>query len=394
MGGPGVEHVHGIAVDAAGNVALTGLYTAADFGAGALPDPPPDERSAFVVVLDDQGRTRWSRSLGPLGAFDRVDLAFDPEGNVVVAGSFTAPVVDVGTGPLQRAGAQDAFVVKIDAAGRPLWSQRFGGPDFQRMAGLAVDPAGNVVLAGTFVDTGPDFGQGPLPAAGSGDVFVAEIDPSGNPRWSRSFGGPAADSASAVGVDGEGNVVVAGAFAGTIDFGQGPLHGTGSHDAFVAGLDQGGHPQWSRRFGSRDDADVTHLAMSPAGGVAFAGFGSSLASGDSYLAALDAAGRTLFVRQRGGTGAEPIAVDDAGRVLEVSASSPSFRLEVRAYARTGGFLWGSRFGGKLDAVLVAAIDHRSRAIVVAGALGSDPVDLGTGLLAPPDGAIFVAALPL
>jgi hypothetical protein len=397
VGGAGAHEVGGIAVDAAGNVALTGFYTAADFGAGPLPSPPPDEVSAFVLVLDEQGGTRWSRGIGPLGpmlgAVDMPHVAFDPEGNVVVAGSFTDPVVDLGTGPLQRVGVEDAFVAKIDSAGRPVWSRRFGGPDFQRTAGVAVDPAGNVVLAGTFVDTGPDFGQGPLPAAGSGDVFVAELDPSGNPRWSRSYGGPGADMASAVGADGEGNVLVAGAFAGLVDFGLGPLHGTGTYDLFVAALDRDGHPQWSRSFGSRDSKDITALAVSSAGHLAFAGHDSGSSSHGSYLAALDPAGRTLFTVDRRDTTADPIVLDEAGDLLSVGAPSRTGELTMTAYARTGTLLGGSRFGGKVTTPLVAVLARQARAIVVAGRGEADPVDLGTGPLPAADGEIVVAALP-
>jgi hypothetical protein len=66
---------------------------------------------------------------------------------------------------------------------------------------------------------------------------------------------------------------------------------------------------------------------------------------------------------------------------------------MTAHAQSGNLLWGSRFGGKVATSLVAVLDRRSRAILVAGRADADPIDLGTGPLPAADGEIFVAALP-
>jgi hypothetical protein len=51
-----------------------------------------------------------------------------------------------------------------------------------------MDGAGNVVIAGTFQGT-ENFGTGPLVSAGSWDIYVAKYSVSGAPVWSRRFGG-------------------------------------------------------------------------------------------------------------------------------------------------------------------------------------------------------------
>ncbi|WP_437553666.1 hypothetical protein WME97_19070 [Sorangium sp. So ce367] len=53
----------------------------------------------------------------------------------------------------------------------------------------------------------------------------------------------------ALAVDADGNILVTGGFDGTVDFGGGPLVGTGNIDAFVLKLDPVGNHLWSRRFG-------------------------------------------------------------------------------------------------------------------------------------------------
>ena len=57
-----------------------------------------------------------------------------------------------------------------------LWSKRFGDEDFQAGLAIFVDASENVIIAGVFKGT-VDFGGGVLTSAGSGDVFVAKFRP-------------------------------------------------------------------------------------------------------------------------------------------------------------------------------------------------------------------------
>jgi hypothetical protein len=60
--------------------------------------------------------------------------------------------------------------------GLTLWSRRFGGTSDDVGRAIAVDSGGNVVVTGYFEDTA-DFGNGPLPSAGSDDIFVVKLTP-------------------------------------------------------------------------------------------------------------------------------------------------------------------------------------------------------------------------
>jgi len=403
MGGAGDQAIREIAVDGAGNIAVLGTFDAsADFGAGTLHDPAGvGDEGTFVVLLDEDGKTRWSRAFGGLGQFGSVHVAFDPEGAVVLAGSFSTPALDFGLGLLPRTSDADVFVAKLDATGRALWSRRFGVRDYQSVAGVAVDPAGNVVIVGSFVDSDIDFGLGPLRSAGGSDVFVAQLDPGGDPRWNRSFGGAASDEATAVGMDGGGNIVVAGNFAGTVDFGLGPLHSAGGTDVFVLRLDADGRPSWSRRFGSRDTDLVGGLAVDPAGGIALTGpivgaidFGVSLVSagGTGYLTLLEPAGRVRWAHHTADWALPPPVFDGARNLFVVGVTHERGELYAAAYARAEAPLWRGPLGRVGAGTLAVAADRRSEAIVVAGDTSAPTIDLGTGALVGEDRDVFVARL--
>ena len=64
-----------------------------------------------------------------------------------VAGSFEGSI-DLGGGPLASAGGDDVFVAKLDPRGNHVWSKRSGDRQAQHGRALAVDPSGNLVLAG------------------------------------------------------------------------------------------------------------------------------------------------------------------------------------------------------------------------------------------------------
>ena len=93
-----------------------------------------------------------------------------------------------------------------------------------------------MILTGGIVG-GVDFGGGALsPPAAYGlqtDVFVVKLSPVGAYIWARRAGGPwPSDVGNAVATDLNGNVVVAGCFQTSADFGGGAMTSVGA-DAFV-----------------------------------------------------------------------------------------------------------------------------------------------------------------
>jgi CheY-like chemotaxis protein len=116
---------------------------------------------------------------------------------------------------------------------------------------VKTDNQGNVIVAGKFSGS-VNFGGTILTSRGGFDVFVCKYSASGTLLWVRSYGGNVDDTAQGVAVDSGGNVYVTGHFSGTVDFGGGPLTsagGIGYTDIFVAKYTANGAPVWSKRYG-------------------------------------------------------------------------------------------------------------------------------------------------
>jgi len=86
-------------------------------------------------------------------------------------------------------------------------------------AAFALDPSENVLLATTFAGT-VDFGGGPLVSAGVSDLAIAKLSPSGAFLWSKSFGasGASVSGITSLGATGTGGAALSVAIGGAVDF--------------------------------------------------------------------------------------------------------------------------------------------------------------------------------
>ena len=250
-----------VAVDASGDVFLSGTYTGtvnfdpSTTNANATFTSPLNGNDVFLAKYDPTGSLLWARDIaGTAGAIDEgYALAVDASGNVAAAGSFQNSAT-FGTTTLTAGGSFDSFVTKLNASGQFLWASATAGSGstVAQPAGLTFDGSGNVVATGLFSGT-VNFKTPASPvnltSAGSTDIFVQKLDPSGNVLWAESVGSLDVDQGSGVVTDASGNLYVTGTFAMTANFnpGSGPaanLTAGGFEDAFLLKLSPSGQFGW------------------------------------------------------------------------------------------------------------------------------------------------------
>lgn len=153
-----------------------------------------------------------------------------------------------------------------------LWSARLGDASTDGIRDLVVDGQGNVIVLGLFAG-GLDCGGESFVSGGAGhNLFVAKLDPQGEIQWCRHYPSAAAqDSYGGVAVDGNGNIVIAGHVSGSIDFGDGVMTATGA-DVFVAKLDPAGNLLWAELFGAAGDQISRGVAVDADGNVVVVGY--------------------------------------------------------------------------------------------------------------------------
>ncbi len=246
FGGPQGDRGYGVAVDGSGNVCLIGsIHSAVDFGGGPLAITGAVD--GFVAVFDPYGTHLWSGAASSTGLSAAHAVAMDAAGNVTVAGVFETSV-DLGGGEILGFGDQDLFVSHYTSDGEYVWSRGFGSVERDEIGAIAVDAAGNTIVTGNFRGAA-DFGGGVLTSDGSRDVFLAMYDPVGAHLWSQRFGDVGWESGRSLDTDAAGRILLAGSFTRTIDFGGGELGSVSGDDIFLAEFDTHGHHLWSESFG-------------------------------------------------------------------------------------------------------------------------------------------------
>src|SRR5207244_2972967 len=101
---------------------------------------------------------------------------------------------------LTIAGQTFAVTQAAAAAASSNWAMAIGGTGADMGYSVATDTNGNLIVAGYFSGT-VNFGSGALTSAGGQDIFVAKYSPSGTCLWAARFGGSGDDEALGVAVD-------------------------------------------------------------------------------------------------------------------------------------------------------------------------------------------------
>lgn len=326
FGGFGEDVVRELYVDPSGTCYTTGYFTdEANFAVSgsAVNLNSSGFYDVFVQKTDANGALQWARSFGSSESFEYgTGIIADASGNVYITGVFDQPTdfdPGAGTTVLSSNGAQDIFLVKLDASGNFVWAKNVGGSDYDESTALGVDATGNVYLSGYFNETA-DFDPGPgtfeFTGLGANDNFIAKYSTDGDLVWAKHYGSAEFEAALAMRVLANGTSYITGFYNGTVDFDPGtgvfemsavPMQNAG----YLLQLDTDGEFIMAKTIsGTGDvigydvevDADENiYLAGSFKGtvdldpGSGTATFTSSLDNG--YMVKLDASGNFLWGKQ-------------------------------------------------------------------------------------------------
>jgi Beta-propeller repeat len=160
LGTSGEDVARAVATDSSGNVYVTG-YTN-----GSLESTNAGSNDVFLSKYDSSGTLLWTRQQGTSADDFAFGVVTDSSGNVYLSG-YTAGALDGNT----SAGGNDLFAIKYDSSGTRQWTRQFGGTANDSPNAIALDPSGNLYLAGA---TGGGFGG--ASNAGNFDILLARLD--------------------------------------------------------------------------------------------------------------------------------------------------------------------------------------------------------------------------
>jgi hypothetical protein len=230
----------------------------------------------------------------------------------------------------------DAWLVRVDPMGIPLWSRGFTTTGFGRYFLLdAVELGSGAWVAAGVTST---IDQPPQSA------WVVRLSPDGTIDWRYEYGAGVSEHVQALASTSNGGVVLAGWTNSS---------GAGSDDAWIMKLDATGAIEWQQTYGGSDIDQATNIVELADGGFAVAAQTRSFtASGYApWVLRLDAQGNVLWhVIADGVWGdVQSIAETDAGGVIALGrvgqAGFPSNDMWAVELSPNGSVRWQRAYEG-------------------------------------------------
>jgi len=346
IGGSGDDRGHSLVVTNQQEILFAGQFE----GTVGYTDVNGDYKQLTAVGASDvimgklnaSGDILWLKAIGSDGAESGLKLVLNAEGHLLLAGTYDGKGFNWGNVDVPKSKKGDFFLAMLNDNAEALWVQTYGGSGQDVVSDMAVDGNGNLWLTGTFQQS-LELGSTTLTGVGTQQLFVARLAPDGTTSWAGSTDGYGSQSAAALVVDSEDNILIAGQFEGSLTWGPEVTFqtGTSGSDLLLAKLSNTGEMLWARHepgqgvdrfYGlALDVYDHVLVAGSFSNNLRLNGFPlESRGETDALFAIYDGNGILLDVQQDGGSEVDLITaviVTEEGRVRQTGMYQGRAELE-------------------------------------------------------------------
>lgn len=386
FGGSGEDTARTIISTSDGGYALLGFSNSSD---GDITDKSTDVNDYWLLKLDAEGNTQWSKTYGGSKDDRGQSIAQTFDGGYVVTGYAMS---DDGDGS-NNEGFHDNWILKLDASGTILWEKSYGFSGHDHSYDILQTQDGGFFFVG-FLDITLARADGytekgnSLTRHGVGEFWGTKIDGNGAIEWRKYYGGTNNDRAHAVVQSNDGGFVMAG-FSESTDYDI--SNSKGSYDFWVLKIDTQGDLLWERSFGGTGIEISQDIAKTDDGGYVITGntfsndtnVSKNNGESDIWLIKIDDNGNLVWEKTYGGIhfdAGEGVSLSSDGGFI-ISGNSKSDGIDATKNAgendiwliktdAEGNLVWQQAFGGTGLDFGFDAIENEDRSIVLIGETAS------------------------
>lgn len=228
--------------------------------------------------------------------------------------------------------AMGLLALNSSVYGQETWRRVYGAYDEEQCVAVRAISSNEFILAGT---TG-SFGSG------SSDIYLMNVNGSGDHQWSKTIGGGGIEQARDLRVLPNGDFIIAGT-TNNGDF--------GGYDALIVRTDSEGEVLWEKSFGGDDWDFFNQVKVVSTGGFILAGqtYSSGEPGGNAWLLRLDDEGEVIWESTLGGsglhTGMSASEITNDGFIMVGSLVDGDTDGFVARFDNEGDLAWTENYGG-------------------------------------------------
>ncbi len=288
FGGYSPDYLSAICQTSDGGFVLAGVSASGANGDKTQPnwDTTGQTDDGWLVKVDASGHYQWDRRFGGTGGDGFISVAATPDGGCIAGGSSASGISGDKSQPCW--GADDMWVVKVDAHGTKQWDRRYGGTGDDYLMRIRCTADGGYIMSGLSRSgisgdkTEPNWDRGNFYA----DYWMVKIDSFGTKQWDKRFGTSADEGSRDVIQTPDGGYLIGGnCYVDSLDGDKTQpnwAHNTSNY--WIVKTDSLGRKLWDHVYGGRQSEIYGNAVNTTDGNILLGGSSLDGISGDKTTA--------------------------------------------------------------------------------------------------------------